>query len=200
MAKEDVNMGFVFRELDLKGAYIISNFYAGDNMGSFTKCFEKDDFKHAGIEFQLNETFASESMKNVIRGLHFQFKNPQAKIVSVIKGKVWDVIVDLRADSPTFKQWRGYELSEYNHSGLYIPKGFAHGFACLEDGTVMLYQCDGKYHPQTDTGIRSDDPQLDIKWPVDVEKAIYSQRDLKLMSWDQYKKYVVHSNEHIWGY
>lgn len=87
--------GFEFQELELKGAYLISNFYAGDNRGGFTKSFEKDIYKNAGIEFQLNETFASRSMKNVIRGLHFQTHNPQAELVSVVAGKVWDVIVDL---------------------------------------------------------------------------------------------------------
>ena len=95
--------GFRFQELGLKGAYLISSFYAGDNRGGFTKCFEKDIYAKAGIKFHLSETFVSRSMRNVIRGLHFQTHNPQAKLVSVAAGSVWDVIVDLRADSPTYK-------------------------------------------------------------------------------------------------
>lgn len=179
-------MGFEFQELELKGAYLIKNFYAGDNRGGFIKTFEKDFFKAAGIEFSLNETFVSCSMKNVIRGLHFQTHHPQAKLVSVVAGKVWDVIVDLRLDSPTFKKWISHELSVENHLSLYIPRGFAHGFASLEDGTVMLYQCDGKYDAKTDTGIRFDDPEIDIKWPIDLEKAIYSERDMKFGGVEEY--------------
>lgn len=181
-------MGFEFEELDLKGAYLIGNFYAGDNRGGFTKCFEKDIYREAGIEFQLNETFASRSMKNVIRGLHFQTNNPQAKLVSVVAGSVWDVIVDLRPDSPTFKQWRFHELSAENHLSFYVPRGFAHGFASLEDGTVMLYQCDGKYDKETDTGIRFDDPDIGIHWPIDEKVAIHSSRDLTLMRFKEFKK------------
>ena len=180
--------GFEFQELELKGAYLISNFYAGDNRGGFTKSFEKDIYKNAGIEFQLNETFASRSMKNVIRGLHFQTHNPQAKLVSVVAGKVWDVIVDLRPDSPTYKRWISQELSAENHLSFYVPRGFAHGFASLEDNTVMLYQCDGKYDPETDTGIRFDDPEIGIEWPVDESVAIHSNRDLGLRSFQEYLK------------
>lgn len=179
-------MGFVFQELELRGAYLISNFYAGDNRGGFTKSFEKDVYKEAGIGFQLNETFASRSMRNVIRGLHFQTNNPQAKLVSVVAGAVWDVMIDLRPNSPTFKQWMAHELSAENHLSFYIPRGFAHGFASLEDNTVMLYQCDGKYDRETDTGIRFDDPEIGIEWPVDESVAIHSVRDLELGSLQDY--------------
>ncbi len=96
--------GFEFHELDLKGAYLISSFYSGDCRGGFTKTFEKDVYAKAGIMFKLSETFASHSMKNVIRGLHFQTRHPQAKLVSVLAGKVWDVIVDLRPNSETYKK------------------------------------------------------------------------------------------------
>ncbi len=181
-------MGFKFEELDLSGAYLINNYYAGDNRGGFTKSFEKDIYAEAGIEFKLNETFASRSMKNVIRGLHFQTHNPQAKLVSVVVGKVWDVIVDLRPNSSSFKQWRAHELSADNHLSFFVPRGFAHGFASLEDGTVMLYQCDGKYDKETDTGIKFDDPQIGIEWPIGEKLAILSNRDLQLQSFDEYLK------------
>ncbi len=179
-------MGFEFKELELKGAYLISNFYAGDNRGGFTKSFEKDIYRNAGIEFQLNETFASRSMKNVIRGLHFQTHNPQAKLVSVVAGSVWDVIVDLRPDSSTYKKWVAHELSAENHLSFFVPRGFAHGFASFADDTVMLYQCDGKYDPETDTGIRFNDPEIGIDWPVEESVAIHSDRDLNLGSFRDY--------------
>lgn len=182
--------GFEFQELELKGAYFINNFYARDYRGGFTKFFEKDIYRNAGIEFILNETFASISMKNVIRGLHFQLKNPQAKIVSVVAGAVWDVIVDIRPDSPTYKKWTAHELSADNHKSFYIPRGFAHGFASLEDNTVMLYQCDGKYDKETDTGIMFNDSVIGIEWPVNDESAIHSQKDLELMSFKEYEERI----------
>lgn len=132
----------------------------------------------------MNETFASRSIKNVIRGLHFQLNAPQAKIVSVLNGRVWDVIVDLRKDSPTFKKWTAGELSADNHRAFYIPAGFAHGFASLEDDTIMLYQCEGKYDKETDTGIIYNDPEIGVDWPVSEDKAIHSDRDLKLQSFN----------------
>ena len=181
-------MDFEFKEMTLKGAYIVSSFYAGDNRGGFTKTFEKDVFHNSGIDFCTNETFASRSMKNVIRGLHFQKNNPQAKLVSVIRGKVWGVIVDLRPNSETFKEWEAVELSDENHLSIYVPRGFAHGFVSLEDGTVMLYQCDGKYDKETDSGIRYDDPEIGIKWPIEEDVAIHSERDLKLGSLQDYLK------------
>ncbi len=178
--------GFEFQELKLKGAYLISNFYAGDNRGSFTKNFEEDIFAASGIAFHLNESFVSCSAKNVIRGLHFQTHNPQAKLVSVVAGRVWDVIVDLRPDSETFKQWIAHELSAENHLSFYVPRGFAHGFLSLEDNTVMLYQCEGKYDKETDTGIRYDDLDIGIVWPIDLKIAIHSDRDFHLQSFLEY--------------
>lgn len=180
--------GFEFHELELKGAFLIRSFYAGDYRGCFTKIFEKDIFRERGIEFILNETFASCSVKNVIRGLHFQTNGPQAKLVSVVSGRVWDVIVDIRPESNTYKQWIAQELSAENHFSFYVPRGFAHGFASLEDGTVMLYQCDGKYNAVTDTGIRFDDPDIGIDWPIEDSIAIHSSRDLSLMSFKEYEK------------
>lgn len=179
-------MSFDFRELRLKDAYIIQGFHTGDTRGGFTKSFEKDIFSGAGIEFCVQETFVSCSMKNVVRGLHFQTMNPQAKLVSVVSGRVWDVVVDLRPESPSFKKWEACELSADSHLSLYVPRGFAHGFASLEDNTVMLYQCDGKYEKHADTGIVYNDPDIGIKWPVDEDKVICSERDMKLQSFKSY--------------
>lgn len=180
---------FRVEELNLKGAYLINDFYVGDNRGGFTKYFEKDLYANAGIEFKVDEMFASVSGKNVIRGLHFQIHKPQAKLVCVVKGRAWDVIVDLRPKSPTYKKWISVELCDKKHNSLYIPQGFAHGFVALEDETIMLYQCDGTYDKKTDTGILYNDPQIGIKWPVNEVEAIHSSRDLKLMSFEEYKKH-----------
>lgn len=177
---------FGFQKLDLEGAYLIQDFYRGDSRGGFTKCFEEEIFRQAGISFDLSETFFSKSCAGVIRGMHFQLNHPQAKLVSVPKGSVYDVIVDLRWGSRSFGKWRGYELSGENHLALYVPRGFAHGFASLEDDTLMLYQCDGAYDKETDTGIRFDDPDLNISWPVELKGAVHSKRDLELMSFAEY--------------
>ena len=179
---------FKFSKLPLEGAYLIDNFYVGDNRGGFTKYFEKDIYGNAGIRFSVNETFASISAKNVIRGLHFQTNNPQAKLVSVVRGKVWDVIVDLRVQSPTYKKWISAELSIENHRALYVPKGFAHGFVSLEDETIMLYQCEGAYDKETDTGVLFNDPEIGIEGPIEEKDAIHSERDLQLMSISEYEK------------
>lgn len=179
-------MEFEFEKLDLDGAMHIKNFYSTDNRGKFTKCYEKDIYSKAGIEFNVHETFISVSNKNVIRGLHFQLSKPQAKIVSVVQGRLWDVIVDLRPDSHTFRKWRGIELSEDLHNAIYIPKGFAHGFVSLEDHTVMLYQCDGEYDKKSDTGIKFDDLDIGITWPINTQNVICSERDLNLMSFKEY--------------
>lgn len=178
--------GYSFSETPLKGAYIIENFSVGDARGRFTKLFEKEIYHNGGIDFSLNETFCSISSKNVIRGLHFQHHNPQAKLVSVIQGRVWDVIVDLRLNSETFGQWTYCELSAENHNAFYVPKGFAHGFLALEDNSIMLYQCDGAYDKESDSGIRYDDKDINIQWPINLEETIHSERDLGLMGLKEY--------------
>ncbi len=179
---------FDMEKLALKEAYLINYFSTGDNRGNFKKCFEKNIFSNGGIEFNVSETFISVSEKNVIRGLHFQLLNPQAKIVCVIKGRVWDVIVDLRVQSMTYKKWIGVELSDKNNKAIYVPRGFAHGFAALEDETIMLYQCDGLYDKSSDTGILYNEPEIGITWPVKEKEVIQSERDKSLMSLKEYEK------------
>lgn len=180
---------FDFEQLPLAGAFLIQSFSTGDNRGGFSKIFEKDIFREAGISFSLSETFFSVSAKNVIRGLHFQTHEPQAKLVSVVQGRIWDVIVDLRMDSPTFGKYAGHELSSENHLGFYVPRGFAHGFVSLVDNSIMLYQCDGKYDKATDSGVRFDDPDIGIEWPINEDVAIHSERDWNLQSLKEYRKH-----------
>lgn len=179
---------FSLEKTEIDGLVVINNFFVGDNRGGFTKSFEKNIYSEFGVEFSLNETFTSISAKNILRGLHFQIHNPQAKLVTVVQGKVWDVAVDLRPNSLTYKKWVGIELSAENHKSFYIPKGFAHGFVALEDNSIMLYQCDGAYDKETDTGIRFDDATIAIDWPVNLSDVVCSSRDMQLMSFEEYEK------------
>ncbi|MBQ5333187.1 MAG: dTDP-4-dehydrorhamnose 3,5-epimerase [Oscillospiraceae bacterium] len=181
-------MGFSFEKMNIEGAYIINSFFSEDNRGSFVKNFEKDIYEEHGIHFECNEFFISHSTKNVIRGMHFQLYHPQAKLVSVISGKVFDVIVDLREESSTFGQWRGVYLSNENRTSLYIPRGCAHGFMSLSDDSIVSYNCDGKYDKETDTGILYCDPDIAVEWPImDIKNAVLGSRDKKLMTFREFK-------------
>lgn len=179
---------FKILKTDIPDVLLIENFSTGDQRGRFTKCFEKNVYEGFGIKFRLSESFLSVSSKNVIRGLHFQLNNSQAKLVCVPNGKVMDYAVDLRPKSSSFGKWVCAELSADNARALYIPCGFAHGFCSLEDNTVMLYQCDGVYDKKSDTGIIFNDKDIGIQWPVDASLSIHSDRDLKLMTFEEYCK------------
>jgi dTDP-4-dehydrorhamnose 3,5-epimerase len=180
---------FDFQETDIPGLIEISGFYAEDNRGFFRKDFERGVFAEYGIEFHCDEEFISCSAKNVIRGMHFQLRYPQAKIVGVFKGAVFDVVVDLRRESPTFGQWRGFQLSEENHKNLYLPRGCAHGFLSLADGSMMSYQCDGPYDQETDTGILYNDPEIGVDWPIaDLSAAILNEKDRRQMTFADFKR------------
>ena len=177
---------FNFEELAIKGAYKILPFYHEDERGYFIKDFDANIFAQNGMgEINFREEFYSMSAKGVVRGMHFQTKAPQSKIVSCICGKIYDVVVDLRKDSPTFGKYIGVELSEENHISLFVPQGCAHGFIALADKTITYYKCDRDYLKDNDATIRWDDPNIGIKWPLDqVEKVILSDRDAAAMSFD----------------
>lgn len=179
---------FTFEPTDIEGAFIINSFFSQDNRGSFVKSFEKDIFARNGIPFHCNETFISSSEKYVIRGMHFQLYHPQIKLVGVLSGKVYDVIVDLRKESKTFGKWQGFYLSSENRTSLLIPRGCAHGFIALSDNSMVIYQCDGAYDKETDTGILYNDTDIGIEWPInDINQAILGARDRKQMSFDYFK-------------
>ncbi len=175
-------------DLNLRGEKKIWGMKGQDIRGEFSKRYEKNFYEKNGISFNTDELFYSKSHKNVIRGLHFQTHKPQAKIVSVVSGSVWDVIVDLRNDSTTYGKWESITLSGDNKISLYIPKGFAHGFLATEDNTIMIYQCEGEYLSHCDSGIRFDDPILGILWPVDISEAVMSERDKKFMYFEEFAK------------
>lgn len=182
---------FDFEELDLKGAYKITPFFATDERGGFVKDYNIEMFKSNGIEHELKEVFYTISNKGVIRATHFQLVKQQAKLVRCISGHVYDVIVDLRPNSNTFGQWRGFDLTGENQVELYIPPFFGHGYLVLED-SVVSYKCGEVFYGEGDSGIMYNDADINIQWPFDkiggIENMIISEKDLNLMSFKEYKK------------
>lgn len=172
-------MPFVFNKCEIPGLVIIEPRAFADDRGFFLESYKKSDFVKNGIDIEFLQDNHSLSSKGVLRGLHYQ-KPPytQAKLVRVIKGSAWDVAVDIRKNSPTYKKWFGIELSEENRRMFYIPEGFAHGFLALTDDVHLLYKCSNEYSPTHDAGIIWNDPELAIEWPVD--KALLSDKDLVL--------------------
>ena len=171
-------MKFRIIEEPMKGLYVIKVKVFKDNRGFFMESYNKREFKEIGLDIEFVQDNHSRSVKGVLRGLHFQLRKPQGKLVRVMRGKVFDVVVDLRKDSPTYKKWFGIELSEENMLMMYIPRGFAHGFLALEN-TDLFYKVTEYYHPEYDSGIRWSDPEIGIKWPV-MENLIISEKDQKL--------------------
>lgn len=169
---------FTFQKTKLDGLTLISPFCSSDERGTLIKPFEKAVFKSAGIDFSPFEEVCSRSRAGVLRGLHFQRESSQDKLVQALCGAVYDVAVDLRKDSPSFGEWEAFRLSAENRLMLYIPKGFAHGFLALEDGTMLNYLLGSPYAPQSEGGIRWNDPQLAVDWPLEqVEQVILSEKD-----------------------
>lgn len=181
---------FDFTETSLKGAYLITPFYATDERGGFIKDYNIDSFRENGIEHELKEVFYTISHRGVIRAVHFQLGRQQAKLVRCVKGKVYDVIVDLRKTSETFGKWAGYELSEDNRQEIYVPQYFGHGYLVLEEA-IVSYKCSEVFYGEGDSGIIFNDPDLGIVWPFESiggrENLIISEKDKKLMSFEQYK-------------
>lgn len=180
---------FQFNKTTLEDAYLIQPFKVEDERGFFKKKFEKDVFIENGIEFTLNENNVSQSQKGTLRGLHHQKPHPQAKLVSVDIGCIYDVVVDIRKDSPSYLKWEMFELSSENHNLLYVPKGFLHGFITISDIALVSYSCDGKYLPEYDGGYRYDDKAFSVDWKLEEiggkENLIVSQKDL---NFSEYKE------------
>ena len=160
-------MPSTFKRLEIDGLILVEPRSFHDERGFFLESFKESEFAAAGINERFVQDNHSLSVENVIRGLHYQREpRAQGKLVRVIKGRVWDVAVDIRPGSASYGKWLGVELSEENHLMLYIPPGFAHGFASLSDEVHLLYKCTREYDPALDAGIRWDDPDLAIQWPV----------------------------------
>lgn len=185
--KSDKMVGkFNFTQIRLEGALVIEPLVFEDERGYFMETYNMREFEEAGLKVKFVQDNESKSKKGVLRGLHFQYKKPQGKLVRVIKGKIFDVAVDLRKDSPTYGEWEAVILSEENKRQFYIPEGFAHGFLVLSDYAIVNYKCTNLYHPEYEGGIRWDDPSLSIKWPINqVDGIILSEKD---KSWKTLKE------------
>jgi len=179
-----------FTETKLKGAYIVEIDRIGDERGFFGRQWCQNEMGKIGLKTNIAQVNTSlNKEKGTLRGLHFQ-KSPyqETKLIRCIRGKIFDVIVDLRPDSATFKQWFGLELSQDNYKMLYAPDNFAHGFITLENNSEILYLVSQFYHPEAEAGLRWNDPQFSIQWPGEVQ--VISEKDKNRTDFDEfhYKK------------
>jgi dTDP-4-dehydrorhamnose 3,5-epimerase len=158
-------MPFSFRQLSIDGLVEIRPKVFGDERGYFLETYSSRDYAAAGIVAVFVQDNQSKSVKGVLRGLHFQKQHVQGKLVRAVEGEVFDVAVDLRAESPTFGKWEAVVLSATEQNQFWIPPGFAHGFLVLSDSAISAYKCTDFYHPDDEGGIRWNDPAVDISWP-----------------------------------
>lgn len=162
---------FNFIKTGIEGVVIVETMAFGDNRGYFMETYQEEKFAAGGITAKFIQDNQSKSTRGVLRGLHFQKNFPQAKLVRVISGEVYDVAVDLRKDSPTFGKYVGALLSAANKRQFFIPKGFAHGFLVLSEEAEFVYKCDDFYHPEDEGGLAWNDPAVSIEWPEVVRNG-----------------------------
>jgi len=180
---------FRFEETSIPGFRVVYPFFAADGRGYYMKYYERSVLEKNGISLTGHEEAQSKSKKGVIRGLHFQTEHPQAKLIRVVQGEAFDVAVDLRPDSPAFGHWEGFFLSAENRKMIYIPAGFAHGLMALTEDMLLSYISGDDYDPATDGGIRWDDPEIGVAWPVHmVDEVILSEKDRNLPSFREYRE------------
>jgi len=179
----------------IEGLKVIEPQVFGDNRGYFMETYNYNDFKEAGIDCEFVQDNQSASKKGVLRGLHFQINYPQDKLVRVIKGRVFDVAVDLREGSKTYGKWFGVELSEDNKKQFFIPKNFAHGFLVLSDYAEFCYKVTDFYHPNDEGGLMWNDPDIGVEWPMPegmtADDLILSEKDK--VNWS-YKELLAKKN------
>lgn len=182
---------FEFKETEIQGLIEITPFNADDIRGCFTKDYSKEVFEANAINHDLMEVFYTTSYKGVIRALHFQREKQQAKLVRCIHGHVYDVVVDLRPDSPSFKKWLGFDLTGDNRKELLIPGGCAHGYLVLEE-SIVSYKCGEKFYGEFDDGIMWNDTDIGVEWPLDkiggIDKLIVAEKDKNLQTLRQFIK------------
>ncbi len=163
---------------DLPGVVLLEPKVFGDHRGFFLETFQQERYRQAGVDLPFVQDNHSRSRRGVLRGLHFQLRHPQGKLVQVMRGEVFDVAVDIRRGSPTFGRWFGAVLSDENHRQLYIPPGFAHGFCVLSEEVDFFYKCTEYYHPEDEDGVFWRDPAIGIDWPI--AEPLLSERDASL--------------------
>lgn len=165
---------------DIEGLCVIEPTVFKDERGYFVETYNQNDMKEAGLDMVFVQDNQSMSTRGVLRGLHFQKQFPQGKLVRVVRGKVFDVAVDLRSDSKTYGKWFGVELSAENMKQFYIPEGFAHGFLVLSDEAEFCYKCTDFYHPGDEGGLAWNDPEIGVEWPLEEGvDLIISEKDQK---------------------
>ena len=183
-------MGIIeYKDTNIKEVKVITSDVFPDDRGYFKELYRRDDMKKYGIDVDFKQDNYSVSSYGVIRGLHYQKKYPQIKLVSVLKGSIIDVAVDIRVGSPTFGKHVSCILSEHNHRSLYIPEGFAHGFSVISDFACVMYKCSDYYVPGDDEGILWSDPDIGIDW--DIKDPILSTKDMK------YKNLIGHDKDKL---
>lgn len=175
----------IFTETRLKGAYLIDIDRHEDERGFFARTWCMDEFKQQGLCSRLVQCNVSFNKKRgTLRGMHYQVEPfAEAKLVRCTRGAIYDVIIDLRSDSETFKEWFAVEINAENRRALYIPEGFAHGFQTLEDDSEVFYQMSEFYHPECARGVRWDDPAFEVVWPIDEQ--IIREKDRSYSMWSQ---------------
>ena len=182
-----------FKRIDtsIEGVCVVEPTVFGDNRGYFMETYSEEEFAEIGLNYKFVQDNQSKSKKGVLRGLHFQKENSQAKLVRVIKGEVFDVAVDLRPGSKTYGKWEGVRLSEENKKMFMIPRGFAHGFLVLSDEAEFTYKCDDIYNPKAEGGLAWNDPDVAIEWPfgdMKQEDLLTSEKDAKWPSLEELRK------------
>lgn len=171
---------FNFIQTKIPDLYIIEPKVFGDERGYFMESYSQKDFAEAGLTMTFVQDNESKSRKGVLRGLHFQTKHTQGKLVRVTQGEVWDVAVDLRKGSPTYGQWEGVYLSAENKRQFYVPEGFAHGFVVTSEEAVFNYKCTDFYAPEYDSGLLWNDDEVGIEWPLEgLGEILLSEKDKK---------------------
>ena len=180
---------FEFFKTDIEGLFEINTFNVSDVRGCFTKDYSKEVFEQNGIKHDLMEVFYTTSYKGVIRALHFQRVKQQPKLIRCIHGHIWDVVVDLRRGSKTFKQWRAFDLFGEVYKEILIPAGCAHGYLVLED-SIVSYKCAEKFYGEYDDGIMWNDSVINVEWPLDkvggLDKVILAEKDKNLQTFDEF--------------
>ena len=180
---------FNFIKTTIPDLYIIEPTVFGDHRGYFMESYSKRDFDEAGLTMDFVQDNESKSTKGVLRGLHFQTKHTQGKLVRVIEGEVYDVAVDLREGSPTFGKWEGILLTAENKKQFYVPQGFAHGFLVLSEEAIFTYKCTDYYTPEYDSGVIWNDPDIGIEWPLEgIDEVLLSDKDKKQQTLKEFKE------------